>query len=494
MAKGASKSLLKGAKESATGAIKDTAKGAVQGAKDTATGAIQGAKDTATGAVQGAKDKVASATDKVPVGTDKVAPATAKAPPPVATANGASNNEGESLESSLALSKTDQLMVGFDIMYIIFGVIGALMVVLVFILMSVDGIKFASSSASQYFVQFISPNLYTKDTLDYSTLMYYKNSLDEEPYSIFLQQKIIGKMFNLVQYFFITVFAQIAVHLVLSIWYKNKGIRYNPVFKFDRIKMVASVMVVVLICAVTMNIYYNKSFLGSLQPTLATTTQSMEETKNMIYDNITTNDTFLKALVNNDILTLVNTINAQTNLSVVSRMIFTMSLYNFFKINISENQEEFNTVIKKIFTPQQIRVREINPMDYMYYGQNVFIPNLYPIVKEYITSPTGSLNTASKEFKVRTDVSTRINNVNTLLMTLFKLPTKRASFRNYIGIAWTLGFLFTLMIAMLYKKQVSALYYNVMVPVWNSIKAMLSRKASLSPSSLPVPIPTIVKS
>jgi len=387
-----------------------------------------------------------------------------------------SGEEKDTTESDIALSKTDQLMVGFDIIYIIFGTFGCLMVFFIFLLMTIDVAKYIKDSTVQQITSLVNPNIYTKDTLDYDTISYYKNNPDSELFTIFLQQKIISKMFLMTQYFFLTVAVQIGVHIILSIWYKNKGIRYNPVFKLDRIKTVTIVMVLVILCALVLNSYYNSSFLSKLQPLLSNTNTSLTTLKNQIYDNITTNQTFLDAMVNNDVYTMMNTINAQTNLNSVTRMIFSISLYNFFKINISENQDEFSAIIKRNFTIEQIRVRDINPMEYMYFGQNIFIPNLYPIIKAYITGPSGTLNNSAKEYRVRTDITNRINNINTQLITLFKLPSKRTSVRNYLMIAWTLGFLFVLGMGGIYQRQIAALYYNLLQPILSAIATKIKSK------------------
>lgn len=345
------------------------------------------------------------------------------------------------------------LMKAFNSIHNIFAAIGVLLLSIIFILITIDVLSLIYRDLSQSIILFINPNMYNKDTLDFNTLLYYKNSKVDEPYNIYAQQNMIGNMFTLGTYYVLFVSIQVIIYISLYLYFKFKGQEYKEVLSLDDIKKAAGVMCIVIASAFILNSYYNNSFIKSLQPKLISTHKNITNIKDDIYNNIIDNDYFLNALLNNNMKLVISTINEERSLNNVSKMIFTISLYNYFKMNISENKDEF-TMIKDIFTIKQINIREINPVDYMYYSQNNFIQNLYPILKDYITGEGKVLDTDSKEYRVRNDVSNRINNLNKMMANIFKVPSKKQSFKSYIYISWIIVTALIACIGVLYIDEI----------------------------------------
>ena len=338
-------------------------------------------------------------------------------------------------QTEVSNNKSASLMKAFNSVHNIFAAIGTILIGIIFILITIDVLSLIYRDISQNFILFINPNMYNKDTLDFNTLLYYKNSKEDEPYNIYSQQTMIGNMFKLGLYYVMFLSIQVIIYISLYLYFKFKGQEYNEILSLEDIKKPAGTMGIVVASAFILNSYYNNSFIKSLQPKLVTTQKNITDIKNEIYNNMIDNDYFLKALLNNNMKQIITTINEEVSLNNVSKMIFTMSLYNYFKMSISENKEEF-VIIKDIFTVKQINNREINPVDYMYYSQNNFIQNLYPRIKEYIIGEGKVLDTDKKEYKVRNDISNRINNLNKMMANIFKVPSKKQSFKNYIYISW----------------------------------------------------------
>lgn len=345
------------------------------------------------------------------------------------------------------------LMKAFNSVHYIFAAIGVLLLSIIFILITIDVLSLIYRDLSQSIILFINPNMYNKDTLDFNTLLYYKNSKVDEPYNIYAQQNMIGNMFTLGTYYVLFVSTQVIIYISLYLYFKFKGQEYKEVLSLDDIKKAAGVMCIIIASAFILNSYYNNSFIKSLQPKLISTHKNITSIKDDIYNNMTDNDYFLNALLNNNMKLVISTINEERSLNNVSKMIFTISLYNYFKMNISENKDEF-TMIKDIFTIKQINTREINPVDYMYYSQNNFIQNLYPILKDYITGEGKVLDTDSKEYRVRNDVSNRINNLNKMMANIFKVPSKKQSFKSYIYISWIIVTALIACIGVLYIDEI----------------------------------------
>ena len=240
---------------------------------------------------------------------------------------------------------------------------------------------------------------------------YSRNSVETEPYTIFTQQDIVKNMFNLGIAFVATIFAQVLILVVLLIVYKvfkNEPITIGKI-EFGKNATAYGTIILMIILAFSVSALYKGTFLNKVQPGIITTYGNIEQVKNYMYDNLTTNENFLTSLVNGDLSECIQIMNQQTNDSRISRMIYTMSLYNFFKINVSENEEEFNTIIKSIFSTAEIRVRAINPLHYMYYNQNVFLPNLYPLVRQYIFGSNKAISNATRDKTIRLDITQRIN-------------------------------------------------------------------------------------
>ena len=252
---------------------------------------------------------------------------------------------------------------------------------------------------------------------------------------------------------------QIIVYISLYLYFKFKGIEYKEELSLKNIQSAAATMIIVIASAFILNSYYNNAFIKSLQPKLMVSKKNMIDIKNDIYNNMIENDTFLKALLNNNMRKVLEMINNEDSLNNVSKMIFTVSLYNYFKINISENKEEFS-IVKEIFTVSQINIRRINPVDYMYYSQNNFIQNLYPIMKDYIVGKDKVLDTEQKEYRVRTDISNRINNLNNKMISVFKVPSKKQSFKNYIYISWIIVVSLLACISIIYINQIKEVLRN----------------------------------
>ena len=320
----------------------------------------------------------------------------------------------------------------FNVLYIAIA-IGILVVLWIIAILSVmDVSKYVILHTVQVVTQTINPNMFNADTIDMSMLMYAKNNTDTEPYKIYLQQKMVSVLFYMVFAFIMIFGAQLIIIVIMAIVAKSKGRDDVEVPDVFSIKFELIVIILGLIAAYILNAYYNARFLNALQPELIGANESIQSIKNFIYDNITTNSAFLTNLTAGNLKACTDIINQQTSISTISRMVFAISLYNFYKINISENEEEFNRVIQKIFTPREIELREINPIDYMYYNQNVFLPNLYPLVRKSIYGADKAINSSARDKAVRDDVGYRINEANKRLMYLFKIPTKRDSVRTYM--------------------------------------------------------------
>ena len=400
-----------------------------------------------------------------------------KEPSPTTSANKSSNPDGSTKEETTSSTTPDQpptdlptqdqspkekedvIALIFNLLYFVGGIIAALLVVILFILASFDLLKFNITAITQYISLLNNPNMYNKDTQDFKALMYYRNSTDTEPYTIFGQQELIKLMFTLGTSVVGIVMIQVFILVFLLFVYRvimKKPLEMGYIDFKQSAKPLGTVLIVVILAFIWSGLYHAR-FVNSIQPSIIYTHNNIEQVKNYIYDNLTTNEAFLTNLINGDLNECIRIMNQQTNDNRIVRMIYTMSVYNFFKINISENEEAFNTVIRDIFTLAEIRVRSVNPINYMYYNQNVFLPNLYPIVRQYIFGTNKAISTSARDKIIRLDITQRINETNKRLMTLFKVPERKTQLRNYFYVAFIISLVFLFIVYGLYKDSISKL-------------------------------------
>src|SRR5210317_968757 len=126
---------------------------------------------------------------------------------------GDNNEEGDNNNNNVKTGDNKiaggSLMKAFNSIHNIFAAIGIILLTIIFVLITIDVFSLIFRDISQYIILFINPNMYNKDTLDFNTLMYYKNSKDDEPYNIYQQQSLISNIFKLGYYYIIFTSMQI---------------------------------------------------------------------------------------------------------------------------------------------------------------------------------------------------------------------------------------------------------------------------------------------
>lgn len=355
-----------------------------------------------------------------------------------------------------------QFMNTFMFMYLLYAVFACLLVIAVFVLIAFDYGKFTFYEIYQKLALISNPNMFNKDTMDFESLYYAKNKTDDEPYTFYAQQTIVSNIFVLINIVIFTFFLQFFLFAVL------KSIAISGHMKFTEQLFPMSdgtpfykamvILLVVAVLAITLNGYYNESFVKNLQPNIIDLSKNIDHISDMIYANITTDETFLNYVLDENITECIKYINKQEGrYENVGSMIFTMSLYNYFKVNVTSNSSAFND-IRKIFTLNSIRIRDIKPIDYMYFNQNIFISDQYPVLGEYISGKGKLLDTIDKQKRVRTNVATRVRHINTLFTALFRLSINRSNIKLHIFLEVIIIILFVFIIALIIFPEKVATY------------------------------------
>lgn len=392
---------------------------------------------------------------------------------PKNTSNGINNNNGSYNDKDKAISnerlnnnneapiskdnvttddnKGEGLQAVFKVIYTLLVIIGATLIIIHWITIVIDVIKYSYRSSVQKSKLSNNPNLLNKDTIEYKLLHYTKNIKEDEPYNIFLRQKFVNYMYVIVSIFFIIMAFQIA--FILSIWLfaliNNSG---KPDIKFILPIKHIFVIILILLTAIVFSKIYKTKFLKKIQKSFIDTKESIEEINNYIYNNITTNTEFLDALHSNDKLKIYDILNKQITEYSLSKMIFTLSLYEYMLSNIKKDSDEYPE-IKKIFTIDQIKIRSIYPTDYFYYKQNIYIPNMYIVIKDDLKPKALLVNNVidlQKEYSFNNLLNNRISNINNKFLKILKLPKINSELLVYLLILLTISLIIIMILTILY--------------------------------------------
>lgn len=375
--------------------------------------------------------------------------------------------------------KKKGLVAAFYLLYDILAIIAVILIVSYFLLAVIDIFVYVANELKQKQALIFDPNLFNKDTAEYKALHYNTNIAYREPYNIYLEQGIVSQMYRIVGLFMVTFGIQLGSYLSLKVLAILKNQEFEE--KIDIPRKNLAIMIILFSAATIFGSTYKNRFLHGLQPELKASQSHITYLKNFIYNNMTTNLDFLEALETNNVSQMFDIMNKQVTQYSLMKMIFTLSLYNYYKSNVSENDEDFED-IRKIFTIREIKLQQIDPVKYFYYKQNVFIPNMYVIIKNNI-KPLALLNDKgrlddAKENAFKLLVNNRILEVNRGVLKLLKLPSKKTKLLVYLLVILFISMLFIGIYAYMYKEQVGAAWqslYPILQSIWNKITSLFSR-------------------
>ena len=106
----------------------------------------------------------------------------------------------------------------FVLIYKIIAILIALTLGVMFLTTAMDIFLFQRGELQQTVKLVLNKNLFNKDTTDTAAMDYLKNNPDDEPYNIFLEQKMIGSMFTLTGVGLTVLGLQVGTFFSLKMW------------------------------------------------------------------------------------------------------------------------------------------------------------------------------------------------------------------------------------------------------------------------------------
>ncbi|NBO71743.1 MAG: hypothetical protein EBU66_14520 [Bacteroidetes bacterium] len=464
--------------------------------KQKAMNVVQNSKDkfnTLRGETPDADPKPADAapkavSDAAPAPSAPPAEETASADAPPETA--AKPETGKEGKSDSEKKKGMTLNDVFNMIYKVFAIIVAIL----FVAMSLSAIFDVFSYYKKELQQSINlkkdPNLFYKDTTDTEAIGYLNVKQDgDEPFSIFAEQKMVSYVLVLVGVTIIFIGIQVALYLGLKIYSVINKNKNNDDDKFYLDPRILAIIIVGGIGAVILNSIYKKRFINGSQKELIYIRATVIDVKRTIYKNLLKDAQFLSILLSNTNVNarlkarIIDMSNKTQNCAstgddtettdvcddtTIQQAIFTWSLYSYYASTIPESDRAFKE-IRQLFTVDGINKREIDPTQYFYYNQPVYITNIYSTIQDDITqngfrvsaaTASGSAKTSKdttfdseREQNMVTGLSNTFQDINTKLAQLQQIPSGKKKLRNYMFMFLLFTLIFTPILLILFKSE-----------------------------------------
>jgi hypothetical protein len=324
----------------------------------------------------------------------------------------------------------------------------------------------------------VDPNIINKDTMLYKGFHYAEFMKKKEPYNIYLRQELVKTMYSIISFTIFVLCLQIGIFFGLKLLSLLRSNPFNETISIPYKNIIT--MVILFIFAYIYTKVYNNLFIDRIQPDLLNSKSNIENIKNYIYDNMTKDQKFLNALLRTDTRLLIDYMNKASNEYSLMKMLFTISLYEYYRKNVKSSSDEYK-IIEEIFSVKQIDSRTINPVEYFYYKRSVFLPDIYNLYKIQFKETfkpdllyeNDSIN-LDKEYEFVGYVGSVLNKVNKDLLTLNKIPKHSNDLFKYIYYIFIISTVLIIIYGTMYKDAFKS-FIDVIKRLFNSLKSVADR-------------------
>jgi len=436
------------------------ANGAVEGKPAVANGAVEGKPAVANGAVEG---KPAVANGAVANGAVEGKPA---------VANGAAVNETGGTKSQVDTGSGNQMgaesndkigeMIGqakklglndaFQIVYTIAALFGLVIFVVLVITCIINIVSFTIKEIKQKTKITRDTYLFNKDSTDVAILRYTSgDNPDKEPYMIFNQQRIIGILFTIISIVILLFAAHVAIYLGFKLWSVISEKPFNDIITVPY--RMFGILVILYMVAFVGAWIYKSVFIEKVQKKLKASKLSVSKLKSVMYNNLTDDSDFLKALRSDNLTNIQKSLVDSYKLegyTSMAKKIFTLSVYNYYRYQIPDTDPGYDEVLK-MFTTQGYDSQSVNPSDYLFYGTPNYIPNVYPLLRDNLGFGTIDRN---KEYAMQQEMSQMFRDLNRKMAELKKIGQGKWSLFAFMWIIFFSALLFLLIFGFIFSKEI----------------------------------------
>lgn len=331
---------------------------------------------------------------------------------------------------------------------------GALMITMViaftFLFLSsfADVVGYGYREISQALQLSTDKRVFINETNDYGILQYPVSTVEDEPYNVYMQQRVVTFIIQILAFFFIVIGAQLFMHFLLSILNVAHQIDYTESSGFEDTKflVISAGVGVVIVGIVALTAFYNNFFLKKIEPDMLHIRAYMQQIRaHFITHTPALGDSFwaaLKAGRNEAIIQEMATALAQVgkNDAPTDRaakkaisMLYACNLYNALVNTIPESDPMWFR-LDALFSSDSRKAE--NDINMLFYYNNIPIINndAYSALKalglDKVYKGVVPLDTLEKQLKLSNLEA--IDGLNTLLNGMRGIRKSKQQFFSYI--------------------------------------------------------------
>lgn len=321
---------------------------------------------------------------------------------------------------------TGALKDAFLIIYKVLAMMSAGLFICIFVLSLVDLVSYIFRELNQRLRMTLDPNFINAKTTDIQALQYIKNNPEEEPFSIFLEQRLVTSIYILVGSAITLLGLQFAIFFGMKLYYIVVKREFT-----ETISIPFTYFALLILCymgAAILGGMYKSSFVKNTQVKMKNIRALMANVKRYIYTNMIVDTEFLKVVRGDDfdgIITLLRK-NAN-NTTTLKKMMFTYNLYAFFTSQISDTDPNWD-LLMQMFSIEGIQKQKVDPTMLLQYKRPVFIANLYPSMRNKLS---GKLSKAAERAFLK-EIGGTMKELNKQLVRIQNIGDGKKSVLSYI--------------------------------------------------------------
>lgn len=272
----------------------------------------------------------------------------------------------------------------FLMIYKVLAMMSAGLFICIFVLSIVDLVSYVFRELHQKLRMTLDPNFINAKTTDVQALQYIKNNPNEEPFSIFLEQKLVTSIYIIVGSAITLLGLQFAIFFSLKLYSIIAKREFTE--KMDIPFVYFALLIICYMGASILGGMYKNSFVKTTQVKMKNIRALMTNVRRYIYNNMISDVEFLKAVRADDFDTIVALLRKNiSSTTTLKKMMFTYNLYAFFTSQISDTDPNWD-LLMQMFSIDGIQRQRVDPTLLLQYKRPIFIANLYPSMRDKMSA------------------------------------------------------------------------------------------------------------
>lgn len=379
------------------------------------------------------------------------------------------------MSAPAAATSTAGLNEAFGLIYKVAVILSILAFFIIACLCAIDVYAYVRDEVKQSSKLVLDPNLHNKDTTDVNAFKYLNASPDNEPYNIYLVQKIVNGVYTMIGLVVIIFAIQVASFFGFKIYSIINETPFRETIDLPINSL--AVLVIVFIGIMIFNYIYKHTFLQITQPSMDILRKRMRDIKKYVYGNLELGEDarFSNALAGNDMDTILAILKEKladddgsgTSSAAMdaARMIFSLNLYTYYQYEIPENDVVWED-LRVMFSPTGAQNQTIDPTLYFYYKKPIYVTNMYPSLRKDLSPLLGE---GERSF-VR-EISKMMRQLNLRLSRLQEISGGKKELFDYLKKVFILALVFLVIVSVVYFEK-----YSYLLLAWAWIMEKFSRK------------------